>query len=402
MLIAFDVTDRRLLIRNRISNRRWQFVLAALASLILANFAAQTILASPAQAADIKLAISPADINKPYFDVTLKPGKSILLQASLRNTSKHSVVARSYPSNVYTIVNGGFGTDLFGAPAAGTTKWTNFDSETLNMAGGSTVNRAFTLKVPAGTPPGQYITSLVIQNKEPTAGSGDGGIQFQHIARSTAAIQIRVPGPLKPGLSIDGASHTVLVQKSVVLLDITNTGNQILKPSASMVVTAESGGAQIGNGTIKMASFYSGTSTKDEFNLDRLLDPGCYLVDAHLNDAATGTDTKRSGLKFCVAGDETQGTREVSAPGTDRWWLLPLGLLVLLALVGAALIWRHRARGKQRAPQVEVEDFSQLSALLNEPDPSQLDAFQILDRRLALGEISPEEYEILRQTLQRE
>ncbi len=361
---------------------------------------------SPAKAAEIQLSISSADIDKPSFDVTLKPGKSVLLKASLLNASEHSVVAQSYPSNVYTIRNGGFGADAFGVPATGTTKWTNFDSETLDMAGKSTVNRAFTVKVPLGTPPGQYITSLVIQNKEATAPTGDGAIQFRQIARSAVPVRILVPGPLKPDLSIDGASHAVVAQKSVVLLDITNTGNQILKPSASMVVTAEGSGEQVGNGTIKMESFYSGTSTKDELNIDRLLDPGCYLVDAHLNDAATGTDTKRSGLKFCVAGDAVQGEREVLTPDevTRPWWLLPLGVLLLLVLVAAAVIWRRRIRAKRRAPQVEVEveDFSQLSVLLNEPDPSPLDAFQILDRRLALGEISPEEYEVLRRTLQRE
>ncbi len=379
-------------------------VSVALAFVAWAGF---TVMVSPAQAAEIKLTISPTDINKAFFEVTLKPGKSVLLKASLVNASTHSVVAQPYPSNVYTIRNGGFGADPFGVPATGTTKWTNFDSETLDMAGKSTVNRAFTLKVPLGTPPGEYITSLVIQNKEPTAPTGDGAVQFRQIARSAVPVRILVPGPLKPGLSIDGASHAVVAQKSVVLLDITNTGNQILKPSASMVVIAEGSGEQVGNGTIKMESFYSGTSTKDELNIDRLLDPGCYLVDAHLNDAATGTDTKRSGLKFCVAGDAEQGEREVVTPDevTRPWWLLPLGVLLLLVLVSAALlIWRRRTRAKRRAPQVEVEveDFSQLSVLLNEPDPSPLDAFQILDRRLALGEISPEEYEVLRRTLQRE
>jgi len=63
------------------------------------------------------------------------------------------------------------------------------------------------------------------------------------------------------------------------------------------------------------------------------------------------------------------------------WVFSILGMIVLLALVAAAVVWIAREVGNHRGPAAAMSGS------------------QILDRRLASGEIKTDEYEQLRRTL---
>jgi uncharacterized membrane protein len=63
------------------------------------------------------------------------------------------------------------------------------------------------------------------------------------------------------------------------------------------------------------------------------------------------------------------------------WAFSILGMIILLTLIAAAVVWLAREIGNRLGPMATVSEG------------------QILDRRLASGEIKTEEYEQLRETL---
>ena len=65
------------------------------------------------------------------------------------------------------------------------------------------------------------------------------------------------------------------------------------------------------------------------------------------------------------------------------WWIvMGIGMIVFWALVILGIVWLVRELAHPREARPATSD----------PDPFDPDPFAILDRRLAAGEISPEEY----------
>src|SRR5438046_263840 len=108
--------------------------------------------------------ISPLDYKGAYFDLILKPGETRQLKVEVGNYGKVEGEARTFAADVYTIVNGGFGAKLDDEHKAGTTLWLDYASKTLLLPAGKALQQSFTVQVPIGTLPGEYITSLVVQN----------------------------------------------------------------------------------------------------------------------------------------------------------------------------------------------------------------------------------------------
>ena len=114
-------------------------------------------MADPGQ---IKLALLPVGQPGSYFDLTMRPGESRSFEITIANDGDSSIAARTYAADVYTIINGGFGARLRGEPETGMTSWLDYPTRVLQLAAGSRADSSFTVAVPAGTGPGEYITSL--------------------------------------------------------------------------------------------------------------------------------------------------------------------------------------------------------------------------------------------------
>jgi hypothetical protein len=325
-------------------------VLLAGVSLLLASLPAL------AAADPTRLGITAMDQKTIFFDLLMRPGEKRALSAILTNGSTEPIKALTYAADVYTIVNGGFGVVLRGQPATGTTTWLDYPTDSVQLQPAESLRRDFTVTVPADASPGDYITSLVLENQDPIQGSG--GIVLNQVVRHALAVAIDIPGPRLPALHVTSASHSVVAGRSIVSIAVENPGNAQLKPVGELHLF-EASGREVSHSPITMDSFYAKTPTHVEVALGGRLRPGHYVAVVVLADPGVGLSLTSDRLPFEVASSPVQpgspvGSVPGSAPGQRALgggipiWLFAASIAaaVLAGVIAARLIpvlWRRRA-----------------------------------------------------------
>ncbi|GGG69013.1 hypothetical protein GCM10011374_36810 [Kocuria dechangensis] len=297
----------------------------------------------------VNLSLRPVDHPGSYFDLTMEPGESRELTVALGNNGSAPMEVSTYPADAYTIINGGFGAKESGTEPTGTTTWVDYDAGELSLPAGQASERTVTVTVPQGTEPGQYITSLVLENAEPVAGSGD--VALNQIVRQALPVTVEVPGPLDPAFEFGEAGHHETAGRSVVDVGITNTGNAHVEPAGDLTIRDDSG-KTVSEAELTMSNFFASTDTTVETTLDGTLEPGDYTLDVSMTDPDTGASATATELPFTVEEpdeDTSTSAQQGGLPGINQdsgtgILLYVLGgiVLVLLGIV-AYLIRRHRA-----------------------------------------------------------
>ena len=329
------------------------FILAAAFSALMAAQPAS----AAGTAAPVKLSLKPVGQPGAYFELSMQPGQSRQLTAELGNHGTAAVEALTYAADAYTIINGGFGTRERDSKASGTTTWLSYPREVLQLPAGQSKLQDFSVAVPAGTAPGQYLTSVVLENNVPVQGTGT--VALDQVIRQVIAVSITVPGPLQPGFSFGAAGHKISAGKSVVDVEITNTGNANIKPAGDFTIR-DSTGKTVSQGTLQMASFYARTDTKVETTLDGQLQPGNYTISVKMTDRGTKAAATAENLPFSVAApDATNSTAtqenqlpqilQDSGPGL----LLYVGAAALLAALLSVALFIRRSR-RQSTGQLKL------------------------------------------------
>lgn len=330
-------------------------------ALVAAAFVFAVAGALPALAAEpgVKLSLRPVDVPGPFFDLTLRPGQMRTLAVELSNQGEVGIRVRTYAADVYTIINGGFGARLRDEPMSGTTSWLDYPSDVFELPSGEGLERSFTLAVPDDVAPGEYISSIILENDVPIQGTG--GVTLNQVVRQAIAVVVNVPGPRQPALVIGAASHKIVAGKSTVAVAVENTGNVRLKPVADLIVR-DASGAEVSRAQVPMDSFYARTATLVEVPLAALLQPGAYSVDLALEDAEVGVVAEATALPLEVVEPPPPPAQEHPIVGglteviqQAREGRLPIGVSVVLlagglllgVLIGVlilVLVRRQRAR----------------------------------------------------------
>lgn len=259
----------------------------------------QPVTSQPVTSQPVALGLIPVGQKGSYFDLTLIPGTSTPLSVELVNGSASRIEARTYAADVYTIVGGGFGAKTRTDATSGATTWLTYSDVPLSLTAGESVDRTLTVTVPPRTPPGQYISSIVVENEGTMSTSPSVGIAQR--LRTAIAVSIRVPGALHPSLSIGRASHAVTAARSVVDIAVANTGNARLAPKGTLVVR-NSRGSVVWRQAVVMGSFYAGTKTLIEATIPTRLDAGKYSATLTLRDPMLTKKTTKTST-FTVGAD---------------------------------------------------------------------------------------------------
>lgn len=253
----------------------------------------------------VSLSLKAVDQSGPYFDLTIDAGQSQQVTVELGNHGSATMSALTYAADAYTLINGGFGAATRESTPSGTTTWLSYPTEVLQLAAGQAATRTLSVAVPAGTAPGEYLSSLVLENDVPVQGSGS--VVLNQIIRQAVAVSVRVPGPLRPAFSFGTASHKITADRSVVDIQIVNTGNTKLNPSGNLIIR-DHDGEIISQAPVSMDSLYAHTDTLVETTLAGTLQPGDYTVDLALTDPTTKVSATAAALAFTVEEPAVQGS----------------------------------------------------------------------------------------------
>lgn len=302
-----------------------------------------------------RLGLTPMGQPGTYFALTLVAGEHRQIEVEAANFGPESTLARTYAANVYSIVNGGFGAGLYGEDATGTTTWLDYPTQEIMLAPQGALRVPFTVSVPVGTPPGEYITALVIESTE--ALQSVGPLTLNQVNRSAIAVAVDVPGPRQPDLLIGLVSHESVGGQSILSFEVDNPRNVHLRPAGGFRLL-DAGGSQIEARAVVMDALYAGTRTLLEAPLADALPPGDYCAELSLTDSATGAHDATECLTFSVQPSANDGAATIpQAP-----WTLPatsvllaeaplsLAIIAGAAVIGAGLLLAVRRRApKQKA-----------------------------------------------------
>ncbi|MDQ0800095.1 WxL protein peptidoglycan domain-containing protein [Arthrobacter sp. SLBN-112] len=306
----------------------------------------------------VKLSLKPVDQAGSYFALTMEPGQSRELKVELGNHGTSPIGARTYAADAYSIINGGFGAKDRDSNPSGTTSWLSYPGQVLQLPAGQASIRSFTVTVPPGTAPGDYISSLILENDAPIQGSGS--VALNQIVRQAVAVSIRVPGPLQPAFGFGHAEHKITAEHSVLDIGIANTGNINLKPAGNLTIH-DHDGKTVAEAPVTLDSIYAHSETKVETTLGGKLQPGNYTVNISLTDPATKTTATGTELPFTVADPALANTGNSAQPGQlpqiiqnagtgATPYLIGAGILVALAAV-FLLIRRKRHPRPRRSDE---------------------------------------------------
>lgn len=142
-----------------------------------------------------------------YFVYTIKPGESITDEAIVVNTGATPVRLNIYPADGQTALNGGISYPGKDEPRIGTGNWVRLSESDITLPPGQEQTFGFTVSVPAGTPPKQYVAGIILQNADVQLGSGTVGVNI--VQRTATAILINVGGPLSENLEIEGVKANI-------------------------------------------------------------------------------------------------------------------------------------------------------------------------------------------------
>lgn len=306
----------------------------------------------------MKLALRPVGQPGSYFDLIMLPGETRTLAVDVANDGDAALVARTYAANVYTIINGGFGARLRDEPRSGTTEWLDYSTEVLQLAAGDRIRRTFAIAVPMDAAPGEYITSLALENDQPFSGSG--AVVLNQVVRQAVAVVVTVPGPRLPGIVIGAASHEAVGGTSVVSVAVENTGNVRLKPLVSFVLV-DATGSEVSHATVQMDTFYAHTATLVQVQLAALMPSGAYTVRLSVGDSGQGMQVSHADVPLIVAAPSDSTGAGVAAHGPSSVTQsagdggIPLAALGSVLVAGVlcsfvyVLLSRRAQRGNLRA-----------------------------------------------------
>lgn len=223
--------------------------------------------------------------NGDYFDVELNAGESATLSGVIGNGSDIPVNAIIYAADAYSGTNGGFILKESDDPISAPTTWLDFPTVTREFQPKEAVQSSFTVTVPEGTPPGQYITGIAVETADSRPMPGSAPLMVRY--RLIAAVLITVPGEVTPGFELGDVSIATDGQSTIITGGITNTGNIRVRPTGTLTVS-DANGSKVVDAPIEMQSVYAGNETTYQIIIPTPLAEGDYSISVDLKDPDTG------------------------------------------------------------------------------------------------------------------
>lgn len=311
-----------------------------------------------------------------YYVYTLPAGQSVQGQIDVKNLNTQPETYPIYPVDATTSPVTGVSYGQDNTPPHGTAAWVHLSvpgSITLPAAGSQVVN--FTVTVPAGTGPGQWVAGISAQQAQatqqsvPNANASKGTkVGINVTTRTVVAIVVTVPGPQTYGIKL-GNPHLITQngQRQVLNLPITSTGDMLMKPYLDDVITNCSNSSQVLTLQRQLSTFVPRTSIQYPWYLQspthlQILSAGCYKVHEQMYQTKGGKQLANQTFTFTVTPAATKVNPTKGLPikvvnahsGLPLWVWIIIGAGALILLLVLLLLWRMYRKMREMSEDREL------------------------------------------------
>lgn len=232
-----------------------------------------------------------------FSDVPVATGESTVLEATVVNTGSVPVDLRIYATNAGNASSGGFDAGYLGDQLVGPSLWIDLEESVVRLEPTEEFVVSFTINVPKGAKPGQYISALVAETAAPLPLSGSDVLD--QIVRFAISIGVLVPGKIVHGFDLGNPTF----EEHRLKIPISNTGNYLVRPQGDLTVTDDSGKIIISQ-PIDLGSIYGGNEIEFTMYLPDQIPSGEYFLNLQLHDPDSGTSARLLEERFTIPEPE--------------------------------------------------------------------------------------------------
>jgi hypothetical protein len=223
------------------------------------------------------------------FEPTIEAGDSTELTVLIGNNGDVVQDLRTYPVNVFTAIGGGMGADVYGAAPNPVTAWIDYPEDTVSLEPGAGIERTFTVHVPEGTPPGEYIAGIAGEHAD--AADVENSENFSQRLRYVVPIFITVPGEMETKFTFGEVSLRVLPDVFVIEIPVVNSGDMHVQPEGTIELRDESGQI-IATIPVSMMPVFAREETVLSVGISGGLATGTYQVEIEFTDPDSGVTAR--------------------------------------------------------------------------------------------------------------
>jgi hypothetical protein len=331
---------------------------------MLAVLTLAAVAAAPALGQGFTFGLRPEDPALGYFQYELAPGEKVDDAVLAVNGTKDPVRLEISRVAGHTGLTGGIS---FPGVADGAAQWITLPDEgTHEVPAEMGLRMPFSVSIPEGTPPGEYVAGFLAIPEEPPAAneSAGGGFEVQLIPQMGVSIIIKVPGPERCELAVRGLEDTLERGRWKITLDMANTGNIHFRGRGTFVLWPVAGGEPVIDRPFSIGYFVPADAIDYPLYFDQLPAAGEYEAKIRI----TGEDCSfesESSHRITITGEEAeQAEKEASQwavarqPGSGEQekgisvlvaaGIFLLGLAALLLVIFLLFFRRRRSEDENK------------------------------------------------------
>jgi hypothetical protein len=288
--------------------------------------------------------------NGDFYLLEGAPGAVITQPIKIANTNRHPVDVTIEPVDAGTSSSTGTQYEEPGTAKARTARWISVSSPQITLGADKERTLPFTVRIPEGTQPGQYLAAMSASvPKDPAAKRGakpnQAAMSLQFTFQRVIAVQINVPGPMAPKLVVTGAQPKATPDGVSLGLHIANQGNAFAHGKGSVRVASTNTDVNF-----RIDTFVSGTSIVMPVKWTSEVVPGTHKVQVDLQYE----DGRRTSWNadIVIAGaaqaalEQALNNLHVTQGGGPPWLLILAVILGVFFIAGAVTL---RRRGRRPA-----------------------------------------------------
>jgi hypothetical protein len=293
----------------------------------------------------------------PYFMLTMAAGKSVTDTALVSNEGKVAETLKLSRATGVTAGNGGSAFSREFQGCSGTGCWVSGLAGEVTLPAGAVKRLPFTVRVPAGTPWGQYLAGLTVEAAVPppsvrVGSNGKASARAIIVRRVTVgvAVTVGVLSRMTTRLRIPGVSGQAIGPTARLNIGLANTGQTFAHGTGKASCTAA--------GRSRSFTVYASTVLPHDQAVIAVNAPGLpegvAMPCAVWLGYGNGLIARWAGLVTVPAPPRTHiihtgpGAYSVVPDAGIPGWAIALlvigALLLLLAAIAVVLWWRHRRR----------------------------------------------------------